>query len=249
MASYMDMVTVLMCMFIVLYAMSTVDQAKFEKLRNSLATGFGTTVSTSVDTAEGTVVRAEDAGKNAEGFSGNQALAVAETKKLTGLKQQMQQRLDAAGLAGNVQMSIDSRGLTVRLVGAQTFFQPDSADLNRHAERVLDAIAPTLTSSGKQISVEGHTANLLTAYPSVWELSTARATTVLRRLVEGDGVPATVIRATGFGSSRPLTPGRTPAEHEQNRRVDIVLLSDQPEAVRKLLPAGGTASASGGAGR
>ncbi|GGD01083.1 hypothetical protein GCM10011512_29980 [Tersicoccus solisilvae] len=237
MASYMDMVTVLMCMFIVLYAMSTVDTAKFEKLRNSLATGFGTTVTASIDTAEGTVVRAEDAGKDAEGFSGNQALAVAETTRLTGLQQQMQKRLEAAGLAGNVTMTVDSRGLTVRLVGSHTFFQPDSADLNRHAERVLDTVAPTLTSSRRQISVEGHTANLLTVYPSVWELSTARATTVLRHLVEADRVPATVVRATGFGSSRLLTTGRTPADHERNRRVDIVLLSDLPDAVRKLLPA------------
>ncbi|OMH30566.1 flagellar motor protein MotB [Tersicoccus sp. Bi-70] len=237
MASYMDMVTVLMCLFIVLYAMSTVDSAKFEKLRNSLATGFGTTVSTSVDTAEGTVVHAQDVGKDAEGFSGNQALAVAEAKNLTGLQKKMQKALDAAGLAGNVTMTVDTRGLTVRLVGTQTFFQPDSAELNSHADRVLDTIASTMTASKKQISIEGHTADLLTVYPSVWELSTARATTVLRRLVEHDGVPATVIRATGFGSSRPLTTGRTPADHERNRRVDIVLLSDQPEAVRKLLPA------------
>ncbi|MEH0109325.1 flagellar motor protein MotB [Tersicoccus sp. MR15.9] len=237
MASYMDMVTVLMCMFIVLYAMSTVDSAKFEKLRNSLATGFGTTVSTSVDTAEGTVVPAKDVNKDAQGFSGNQTLAVAEAKDLTGLQKKMQTALDKAGLSGNVTMTVDSRGLTVRLVGTQTFFQPDSADLNAHADRVLDTIASTMTASKKQISIEGHTADLLTVYPSVWELSTARATTVLRRLVEHDGVPADVIRATGFGSSRPLTTGRTAADHERNRRVDIVLLSDQPDAVRKLLPA------------
>ena len=69
MASYMDMVTVLMCLFIVLYAMSTVDANKFEKLRNSLATGFGTVASETVDTASGTVVPPEFVDKDLEAFA------------------------------------------------------------------------------------------------------------------------------------------------------------------------------------
>ena len=73
MASYMDMVTVLMCLFIVLYAMSTVDANKFEKLRNSLATGFGAVASETVDTAEGTVVPPELVDENLEAFAAMQS--------------------------------------------------------------------------------------------------------------------------------------------------------------------------------
>ena len=65
----MDMVTVLMCLFIVLYAVSTVDANKFEKLRNSLATGFGTVATQTVDTAEGTVVPPDFVDKNLEAFA------------------------------------------------------------------------------------------------------------------------------------------------------------------------------------
>ena len=72
MASYMDMVTVLMCMFIVLYAMSSVDANKFEKLRNSLATGFGAVASQTVDTASGTVVAAGTRGPEPRGLRGRQ---------------------------------------------------------------------------------------------------------------------------------------------------------------------------------
>lgn len=85
MASYMDMVTVLMCMFIVLFAMSSVDQIKFEKLRNSLATGFGTEISQKVDTASGVVVPGELATANGEGFSPLD-LATEEVNKLTALQ-------------------------------------------------------------------------------------------------------------------------------------------------------------------
>ena len=83
MASYMDMVTVLMCMFIVLYAMSSVDQHKFEQLRASLATGFGTVETATVDTAEGTVVAAENVNAEGESFTGGAALpeAAPETQK------------------------------------------------------------------------------------------------------------------------------------------------------------------------
>ncbi len=77
MASYMDMVTVLMCLFIVLYAMSTVDANKFEKLRNSLATGFGAVASETVDTASGTVVPPEFVDKNLEAFA---AVRLRETR-------------------------------------------------------------------------------------------------------------------------------------------------------------------------
>ena len=73
----MDMVTVLMCLFIVLYAMSTVDANKFEKLRNSLATGFGAVASETVDTAEGTVVPPELVDENLEAFAA-QAAATAD---------------------------------------------------------------------------------------------------------------------------------------------------------------------------
>src|SRR3954469_14970615 len=69
MASYMDMVTVLMCMFIVLFAMSTVDQDKYEQLRNSLATGFGAVEAGKVDTAEGTVVPADHVDDTGENFT------------------------------------------------------------------------------------------------------------------------------------------------------------------------------------
>ncbi|WP_323102058.1 flagellar motor protein MotB [Intrasporangium sp. YIM S08009] len=233
--SYMDMITVLFCLFVVLYAMSTVDQNRFEKLRNSLATGFGTKISQRIDTASGTVVPPSMAKKDSEGFA-DLALATKDVNRFTAIQKEMTRRLTAQGLQKDVQFHIDQRGLTVRLVGSQTFFSPDSSMLTTRANRILDAITPVIVPTRLQVSVEGHAAALRTSYPSVWELSAERATKVLRAMVERDHLSGSRIGATGFGSSRPASTGRTDADYRQNRRVDVVVLSDQPESVRALIP-------------
>ncbi|GAB4098628.1 flagellar motor protein MotB [Sinomonas halotolerans] len=233
--SYADMVTVLMITFIVLFAMSSVDAQKFEKLRNSLATGFGQTEVGKVDTATGTVVRAEDAGKDAEGFS-ELALARKEAEKLLALKAAMEKGLGAKGLARNVELTIDQRGLSVRLVGAQTFFLADRPELTARAAQVIDVVGPVIRASRLEVSVEGHAAHGVTAYPSTWELSGARAIGVLRRLVEHDGVARGKVGAVAYGSARQVTDDSTEELMERNRRVDIVILSDQPEKVRAFIP-------------
>ena len=237
MASYMDMVTVLMCMFIVLFAMSTVDQNKYEQLRNSLATGFGAVEVGAVDTAEGTVVPAEQVDAEGESFSSAE-LASMEVDSLEALKQAVSAGLESSGLQASVSFTLDTRGLTIRLVGSETFFASNRAELSDAARRVLDSIAAPLAASGREVSVEGHAdvRNSAPPYPSNWELSSARATQVLRDLVERGGIAPDHIQAVGFGSSRPLAPGSSPDELALNRRVDIVVLTTQSEEVSALIP-------------
>ncbi|HSO15028.1 MAG TPA: flagellar motor protein MotB [Arthrobacter sp.] len=247
MASYMDMVTVLMCLFIVLYAMSTVDANKFEKLRNSLATGFGAVASETVDTAEGTVVPPELVDENLEAFAAMQAAdsaaapdaleaALKEVDRLRALEEQMKAGLASAGLSENVEFQIDQRGLTVKLVGSQTFFAPDRPELTERASQVLTIISPILGPAALEIMVEGHAANGVTAYPSTWELSSARAVNVLRFMVDRGGIAPGTIGAVAFGSARQVNDDSTPELMELNRRVDIVIISDQPDVVRALIP-------------
>jgi chemotaxis protein MotB len=235
MASYMDMVTVLMCMFIVLFAMSSVDQVKFEKLRNSLATGFGTEISQKVDTASGVVVPGGLTTSKGEGFS-TLDLAVKEADKLSALQNEMRGKLDALGLGANVQFVVGERGLTVKLVGSQTFFQPDMPDLTPKALQILSTIAPTVVGSGLEVMVEGHAAKGITAFASTWELSAARSVNVLRYFVDDAGMPPGRIGAVAFGAARQVTDDSTEELMELNRRVDVVLLSASPDEVRALIP-------------
>ena len=201
MASYMDMVTVLMCMFIVLFAMSTVDQ---------------------------------------KGDTTDLQLAQQEAQNLERIRDAIQAALTRDGVQDAVQMKIDERGLTIGLVGSSTFFDSNHAELSPTAVRVLDDIGPVIAPEAYQVSVEGH-ADLRqpgAPYPTNWELSAGRATSVLRHLVESDGFPAERIAAVSFGSARPLAnaTGVTDVDLAQNRRVDVVVLSSQPERIRQLLP-------------
>lgn len=255
----MDMVTVLMCLFIVLYAMSTVDANKFEKLRNSLATGFGAVASETVDTASGTVVPPEFVDKNLEAFAAasspasapastppstpadpSRQTALEEAKKevdrLRALQEKMKAGLSAAGLSENVEFQIDQRGLTVKLIGSQAFFAPDRPELTDRAIQVLKIISPILGPAALETMVEGHAANGVTSYPSTWELSSARAVNVLRFMVDRGGIPPERIGAVAFGSARQVNDDSTPELMERNRRVDIVVISDKPETVRALIP-------------
>lgn len=271
MASYMDMITVLMCMFIVLYAMSTVDQDKYMALRNSLATGFGQTEVGKIDTASGTVVAADDVTPEGAGYStgtetdmsktaasgeeqtAEQAAAAstaaqAELDDLTAIKAAVAANLEGSGLSSDVEFAVDARGLTIRLIGSETFFGTNSADLSGTAVSVMNAIGPVLKTAGHDVSVEGHAdqRSSTAPYATNWELSSARATQVLRDLVERGGMAADHIQSVGYGSSRPLSAGTTDADLAANRRVDIVVLSNQSDAVSALLPQLEQAAAAGG---
>jgi len=236
MTSYADMVTVLMCLFIVLYAMSSVDQAKFEKLANSLATGFGQTVSETVDTAEGVVVPADMVDDQGEGFTPLQ-LAQQQVHELEEIRHQIDAALTTAGVAASAQAIIDADGLTVGLIGEDTFFDGNSAQLKSEAEAVLRRIAPVLAPLANQVTVEGHADPHGSPAPFAtdWELSAARSTAVLRFLVESGGVQGSKISSVSYGSTRPTELELTHADHA-NRRVDIVVHPTSSAAVSALIP-------------
>jgi chemotaxis protein MotB len=263
MASYMDMVTVLMCMFIVLFAMSSVDADKFEKLRLSLSTGFGTTVSESVDTAEGIVVPADMIGEDgslsslvdetdpdaADATSESDDAEPAETKPpevqareeldhLLAIRDQINANLTVQGLEATTTYEITERGLIVRLVGAETFFEGGSIELGGASTQVLGAIGAVLGTIPEELAIEGHAdpRGSSAPYPTDWELSSGRATQVVRFLIEQAGVTPTRAGAIGYGSTRPLTPESTPEAIALNRRVDVVVLSSKADEVRELLP-------------
>jgi chemotaxis protein MotB len=234
----MDMVTVLMCLFIVLYAMSTIDQNKFEKLRFALSTGFGQVASKTVDTASGVVVPPNLVDKKGNGFAAQAdvAEAVKEVNDLKAMEEAIQASLQAHGVADKVGFDIDQRGLTIKLIGTQTFFGGNSATLQPSSQAIIDSIAPVIGASTNQISVEGHADvhGSPTPFVSDWDLSTSRATSVLRRFVDADGIAGARMSATGYGSSRPAS--TDPNDMAANRRVDIVILSDKSEDIRKLIP-------------
>lgn len=242
MASYMDMVTVLMCLFIVLYAMSTVDADKWESLKLSLATGFGVTPTDLADTAEGIVVPEELVGQAgpSEGYAGY-VPEPTEYEQMQQFADTISAQLGDSGLAAAVEFEIEDRGLVVKLTGVDTFFDGNSARLRPDALAVLTAIGPGLAASGRELSIEGHADPRFNPapYATTWELAGARATSVLRYLVESAGVAGEKISGTTYGSAHPASD-----DPAQNRRVDIVVLTTDPDGLAQELAqrSGGTSS-------
>ncbi len=259
--SYGDMLTVLLGLFIVLYAMSQIDMQKFESLRASLAVGFGNdsilvgesgVLDETNDPAAGEEAGSSDAMVPVPSIDDlgqvtppeevtQQALMAAaqkEAQRLEQVQDEIAGRLAAVGLDGSVQMRITERGLVIGLIADDVFFAPASADLTDTAEQILDTIAPVLVALPDEVAVEGH-ANVLPVsgrYATNWELSADRATQVLRHFVEKDGLPGARVESRGFGDARPIANGSDPASLAMNRRVDVVVLSGAPESVRELLP-------------
>jgi chemotaxis protein MotB len=168
------------------------------------------------------------------------AEAQAAYDQLVAAEQALQAALSAAGQSGAAEFVIDERGLVVHVVSDPVLFAPESATLLSRGATVLDAMAPTLAGLPNQIRVEGHANSLPVTrggpWPSNWELSAVRATTVLRHLSEKDGVAEDRMSAAGYGSTRPLVPDTDPGHLTVNRRVDVVVLSTASAGANALLP-------------
>jgi len=265
--SYADMMTVLMALFLVLYAMSTVDSAKYEQLRGSLAAGFGNDVLESggsiladagntpnpvevVTSSDGDpssspvdpgAIPQDSPGEASSSAAGPdiETAARQEAARLEAIRDEIAAALAAQGLADRVDMTITKRGLKVTLVADEVFFESASATIRPVGQSVVDTVAPVLSVLTEDVAVEGHANHLAlnprAAYPTNWELSAARATAVLRRLVAGD-VAGERLAAVGLGDTHPLYPESDPRAIDGNRRVDVVVLSDKPADVRELVP-------------
>jgi chemotaxis protein MotB len=265
--SYADMMTLLMVLFLVLFAMSQVDVTKFTKLKAGLAAGFGAESvaldgkGTQVQEAEDVTpfdpgskvgVPADPAGDvsdeelrkaiaQADRAKASQRAqhAAAEVKRLEEIKKQLEAELAAKGMSDSVKFTIDERGLVVTIVTNQVVFPGDSATLLDGGKRVLDSIGPLVASLPNKIQVDGHTNQLPTQtqnYPSGWELSSARASSVVRYLIDRYQVPEIRLSAAGYADTRPLYPASDPRAVTQNRRVEVVVLSSLPADERALLP-------------
>jgi chemotaxis protein MotB len=263
--SYSDLITVLLALFIVMYAISQVDQQKFVELKSSLAAGFNdqsaqvsvlagsqgtqdgvsTATDQSVSSSTASLVTGDrglgqEASNPTPAPSADPTAAAAknELNHLKEIEKQMEAALAAQGIGSQVTFRITARGLIAGMVANDVFFAAESAEMTPMANLVVDTLAPTLAGLPNGLSIEGHANVLPTSgrYLSNWELSADRATKVLRRLVEVGGLPGSRCESVGFGDTRPLVPGTSPDALAANRRVDLVVQSTAPEAVRDLLP-------------
>lgn len=250
--TYADMLTLLMVLFIVLFAISMVDKKKFNELATGMASGFGQPVSitngaTSVlpmaaaakPVTDAAPVVAVDAIPSlvtevAKGTGGNPEARAAEAARdrdkeaLDKAEELVRRALTKAGLADKAVITRDDRGLTVSIIVDELVFPADSAVLGAEGLKLIDTVAPALEQVSRDIVIEGHTNQVKVApkfYPSEWELSSARASSVARYLISDHGLNPKTLSVVGYADTRPLIPPSDPRSITVNRRVAIVVLS------------------------
>src|SRR6476469_97130 len=239
--TYADMITLLMALFMVLFSITSVNKSKLEILSKTLQEAFSGKVLPGGESIRDTGANPKsDKPPTPEppipaitalvGTQSNDATAQAKAKEqedFRRLKRQIDSYARAKGLQNQVQTVIAQRGLVIRLLTDKVLFDSGAAELKPQATPVLSKVAQILGKEAvHQVMVEGHTDNVPirgSMFPTNWELSTARASRVVRFLIAG-GVAQRRLSASGYAFLHPIADNSTAAGRSRNRRVEIVLL-------------------------
>ncbi len=230
--SYADFITLLFAFFVVMYAISSVNEGKYKVFSNSLNTAFSRNLQT-LQTLQ----------TDSQSLKQDELLKTLVDRRNARLAKQQrhqQETLQAivnelnrvlAPLISNGQVSVlqSGRGIVMD-INVRVLFHEGDATLQTQAIPTLAAVARVLQSNKFDIEVEGHTDNVpirTPLYPSNWELSSARASSVVRLFIR-EGVDSHRLTAAGVADNQPLAPNDSLEHRAKNRRVTVTILTPQP---------------------
>jgi chemotaxis protein MotB len=222
--TYADLITLLMVFFIIMFAMSRADGAKFATLSEALERAFNIGVFGATGSAPGRgrgVLLPQD-------FSGIPPQVMGDDYNR--LRSQLIQVAEGLSAPGALTVTPSREGIIISLSGS-LLFDSGRADLRPEGVQVLKVLGEELRKMPNDVRVEGHTDNVpihTALYASNWELSAARAVAVARYLSEVAGVAPGRLSAVGYGEFRPVADNSTREGRARNRRADIVILYPQP---------------------
>ncbi|MGB9866837.1 MAG: OmpA/MotB family protein [Bacillota bacterium] len=219
--TYSDLMTNLLCFFVMLFAMSTLNVKKFKAVLMSIQGAFGV--------LPGQGITIEELREQVPGLEESlmEEIARRDMEQLESARQALEGLIQQEGLGASVSVTMESRGLVLRFADT-VLFDLGKADLKPGARQILDKVSKVLKDLPNHVRVEGHTDNLPIStprFPSNWELSCARATNVVRYLIEANGLSPERLSAAGYGEFRPVSPNDSEASRRLNRRVDLVVLT------------------------
>jgi chemotaxis protein MotB len=231
--TYADMITLLLALFILLFAMSTIDVQRFEALRRTLAQSFRG----SVLQESGAVIDGSKSPLNPDAPSQNaapQTMTALQTEATDRVAagfaaeaKRLRKMTEKANMQGKISVTTSERGIVILFAG-DSLFESGSAQVREEFLKPLKAIAIDLAKENRQVAVEGHTDGQpisSTLYPDNLALSQARARAVYL-VLDAFGMRPDHLRATGFGPTRPIVKPRHPEQAvAKNRRVEVVVLS------------------------
>ena len=228
--SYADFITLLFAFFVVMYALSSINEGKYRVLANSLVNAFGhapTAPLLKSDSQPAAPLRPRVLPQPKPRTS--EALR-REREHLTGIARDILKVLAPLIDQGKVRVTQTTLGVSVEINASVLFAQGD-ARLSNESSQALKAVAAVLKNDEHAIRVEGHTDSVpirTVFFPSNWELSAMRAGSVVRLFVE-NGIAEARLTAVGHGSTQPVGPNDTAEGRQRNRRVTIMILSNLPD--------------------
>ena len=217
--SYADFITLLFAFFVVMYSVSSVNEGKFRVLRESLVSSF----TNNKPVGELSLV-------NLPIQKSKQIQVIEEQKPTDNIRSYLKvaNAITAAKIPQGVKITSTERGLNIR-INDEALFSSGSASMNPQIQEFIDLIASLVKDLPNLIAVEGHTDNQpihSAAFPSNWDLSTARANSLIRYLTEHHQLAANRFSSTGYAGTRPVESNDTPDGQAANRRVELIVLRD-----------------------
>jgi chemotaxis protein MotB len=247
--AWADMLTLLFALFVVLYSIANIEVEKLKKVKQSIQKAFGSSdvpqeeegfpsgnsrVEGIFDKVKGNSRREGMQSKTRNNVTAIIAADMRQVEMDISNRLYGQETFPTAGEPRSdgrvVFVDRDAEGIRVTLL-ARHFFQPSSSTLSPKAFPALDAVALAVKPLGRVMRVEGHTdsrpfqLNGLTN----WELSSLRASAVVRYFISKHDYPTNMLYPAGFAATRPVAPNDTAQNRSLNRRVDIKILYENPE--------------------
>ena len=232
--SYADFITLLFAFFVVMYAISVVNEGKYKVFAMSLDAAFAgkdTVVVMVPGPAQPAMVTPMPSPMSRK----RENALKREREAMKKLARELSETLAPLVKEGKVRVTQTSLGISVE-INASVLFDPGEAKLARESDRALRALGALLKTDTHAVQVEGHTDDTRIAtsvFPSNWELSSVRASSVVRLFIE-TGVDASRLTALGRASNMPVASNSTPEGKARNRRVAVIILAALPDPVTEV---------------
>jgi chemotaxis protein MotB len=236
--SYADFITLLFAFFVVMYALSSPDDGKYRLFKHSLSTAF---TNKPVELPSQSAPR-DDEIKKALVTRRNAQIAEQirkQQEEMQAIARDITNILSPLVKSGQVTVTQSPRGVKIE-INANALFDQGQAKLLPAAVEVLSGVAVELRGGTQSIEVDGYTDDVPISnslYPSNWELSSARACSVVRLFID-HGVDGSRLAATGYADNRPVESNSTPEGRARNRRVAVTILAPAQPGLEQALQSG-----------
>jgi chemotaxis protein MotB len=201
--TYSDLITLLLGLFIILYAISNIDSSKYKSVVAAFDTYFGRQAVIQTKPEQKFINTVKDR-----------------------LSDELNKLIEQYNYSNSIQLEENEKGITIHIL-EDILFGPGNSEINSVSKIVLKRLANVIKDFPNDIRIEGHTDNVPIStqkYPSNWHLSVDRALNTAYYLIKYEGIPPEKVSIVGYSEYHPIASNESPATRAKNRRVDIVIL-------------------------